>query len=157
MWAILCPLIYMTVLWNLVPFVYGIVDDRTMMEVVSGQYLGTPDAHTIFIGYLYSSLLAGLYRLAPGVDWYALGFLTLQAGCMGLMIYRVLDGQENRWKRVWNGAFVLLLCVLLGLRTVAQLTFTTTAAVLAVTVLFWYLTSKNFRIWELTVLFFCVF
>lgn len=157
MWAILCPLIYMTVLWNLVPFVYGIVDDRTMMEVVSGQYLGTPDAHTIFIGYLYSSLLAGLYRLAPGVDWYALGFLTLQAGCMGLMIYRVLDGQENRWKRVWNGAFVLLLCVLLGLRTVAQLTFTTTAAVLAVTVLFWYLTSKNFRIWELTVLFFLCF
>ena len=49
-WAVLCPLIYMIVLWNLVPFVYGILDDRTMMEVVSGQYLGTPDGHTIFIG-----------------------------------------------------------------------------------------------------------
>ena len=46
LWAFLCPILFIIVLWNLIPFVYGIVDDRTMMEVVSGQYLGTPDPHT---------------------------------------------------------------------------------------------------------------
>ena len=45
-----------------VPFVYGIVDDRTMMEVISGQYLGIPDAHGFFTGYWYPLLVAGLYR-----------------------------------------------------------------------------------------------
>lgn len=157
LWTVLCPLFYMFVLWHLVPFVYGIVDDRTMMEVVSGQYLGTPDGHTIFIGYWYSCLLAGLYGLLPGVDWYALGFLALQAVCMGLILYRLLKGQTGRAARIGICVLVLLWCALLGLRTVAQLTFTTTAAVLAVTALFWYRTAEKFRAADLAVLFFLCF
>lgn len=151
--AVLSPLLYMTVLWNLVPFVYGIVDDRTMMEVVSGQYLGTPDGHTIFIGYWYSSLIACLYRLLPNVDWYALGFLGLQGGCMGLMLYRLLSRQKDRTGRVWIGIFLALWCVALGARTAAQVTFTTTAAVLAVTVVFWYMTAERIRTLDLVILF----
>lgn len=156
-WAVLCPLIYMIVLWNLVPFVYGILDDRTMMEVVSGQYLGTPDGHTIFIGYWYSCLLAGLYRLLPQMDWYALGFLTLQAVCAGLILYRLLKRQESFVQKIWMWVLMFLWCMVLGVRTAAQMTFTTTAAVLAVTVLFWYMTSEEFRPVTLGILFLLCF
>ena len=85
MWALLCPLVYLVVLWRIVPMVYGIVDDRTMME---------SDAHMIFTGWWYPLLLSGLYRLVPYVDWYAFGFLVIQSGCMSLMFYRLL-GQER--------------------------------------------------------------
>ena len=61
-------ILYILLIRMLMPFVYGIIDDRSMMEIVSGQYLGHPDAHTIFMGYWYSLVLAGLYRLMPNVD-----------------------------------------------------------------------------------------
>lgn len=157
LWALLFPLLYMVILWNLTPFVYGIVDDRTMMEVVSGQYLGTPDPHTIFIGYWYSCLVAGLYRLIPNVDWYALGFLTLQGICLGMMVWRLLKEKERPKARIYTLSLLFLLSVILGIRTAAQVTFTTTAAVLGVTVLFWYLTAECFRAKELIILFLLCF
>ena len=33
------------------PFVYGVNDDRFVRDIVSGAYLGYPDAHMIFIKY----------------------------------------------------------------------------------------------------------
>lgn len=39
-WAVICPMMYILVLLAVVPFVYGIVDDRTMMEVISGPVPG---------------------------------------------------------------------------------------------------------------------
>ena len=69
--TLVCVGVYILVLWNLIPFVYGIIDDRSMMEIVSGQYLGMPDPHTIFMGYWYSLFLTGLYTVLPNVDWYA--------------------------------------------------------------------------------------
>ena len=52
--TLVCVGVYILVLWKLIPFVYGIIDDRSMMEIVSGQYLGRPDPHTIFMGYWYN-------------------------------------------------------------------------------------------------------
>lgn len=49
-YAVLCTVVYMIILGLAVPFVYGIVDDRSMMEIVSGQYLGVPEAHTFSWG-----------------------------------------------------------------------------------------------------------
>lgn len=46
-YAVLCTVVYMIILGLAVPFVYGIVDDRSMMEIVSGQYLGVPEAHSL--------------------------------------------------------------------------------------------------------------
>ena len=38
--TLVCVGVYILVLWKLIPFVYGIIDDRSMMEIVSGQYWG---------------------------------------------------------------------------------------------------------------------
>lgn len=135
---------YMVLLWLAVPFVYGIVDDRSMMEIVSGQYLGVPEAHTFFLGYWYSLFLAGLYRLQPGVDWYALIFLLLQGICFALILYRSVRRQKEDNKKT-EMILIFLLFLLAGAQALTQLTFTTTAAVLGVTAVFWYMTTEKFK------------
>lgn len=149
--AVACVAGYMILMSVLVPFVYGIIDDRSMMEFVSGQYLGHPDAHTIFMGYWYSFLLTALYRAVPNVDWYALGFLVLQGTCMTLILLKVWRGTDrHRWLKT---GMVCLGFLVLGMDALVRLSFTTTAAVLGVTVIFLYMTSEHFGRKELFTLF----
>lgn len=152
-WSIFVPVMYMIILWNLIPFVYGIVDDRSMMEMLSGQYLGTPDVHGFFIGHWYALIVAGLYRIIPNVDWYALCYLILQGACMGLMLYRLLEKKNEIAAKLWMAVLVFLWSMIFGIQTVTQITFTTTAAVLGVTVIFWYMTMKEVKKYDLVILF----
>lgn len=152
-WIVCIPALLMIFLGMLIPYVYAIVDDRTMMEIVSGQYLGHPDAHLIFVGYWYSLIIAGLYRMLPNVDWYALGYLVLQAGCMGLILYRLYEKRKKDQKMIWTFVTAALIFLFLLVRTITQITFTTTAAVLGVTAVFWYLTAEKIRIRDLVILF----
>lgn len=157
LWAVVCSALYIAVLWNLMPFVYGIIDDRSMMEIVSGQYLGRPDAHTIFSGWWYSLFLAGMYRLVPGMDWYALCYLLMQGACISLILYRMLEKKKkNREKLLWT-ALILLLFTALALQAMVQLTFTTTAAVLGMTIIFWYATAEQVQFADWLLLFILCF
>lgn len=142
--AVVGTAIYFVVLRAWVPFVYGIIDDRSMMEIVSGQYLGHVDAHTIFIGYWYSLALSGLYNMVPNIDWYALSYMLLQGMCMSLILYRLFRKQKTVRSKAFYAAAGILAFGALGLQAAVQLTFTTTAAVLGVTVIFWYMTSERF-------------
>lgn len=63
--AMICPVLFIILMRILIPFIYGMVDDRSMMEIVSGQYTGMPDPHMIFTGYWYGLLVAGFYWAAP--------------------------------------------------------------------------------------------
>ncbi|QUO20835.1 hypothetical protein KFE18_09350 [Clostridiaceae bacterium Marseille-Q4143] len=155
--ALLYPLLLIAILRGITPFIYAIIDDRSMMEILSGQYLGHPDPHAIFLGYWYSCILTGLYRISVHVDWYGLLFLLVQWGCMSLILYRV-QGQTEDWsmqnRRV---ALTMVIFLLVGLQTVTQLTFTTTAAVVAATVLYWYVTSEKIEGKHFAVLFLLCF
>ncbi len=151
-----CTVIYMIVLWMTVPFVYGIIDDRSMMEIVSGQYLGTPDAHTIFSGYWYSLFLTFLYRLLPGADWYAIVYLLLQGICMCLILYRFIH-RQTALMRKWMAVLGILIFLVSGAQALTQLTFTTTAAVLGVTVIFWYMTAGRIEKKDVLILIFLCF
>lgn len=155
--AALCIAAYMAILWFMVPFVYGIIDDRSMMEIVSGQYLGRPDAHTIFIGYWYSLFLAKLYSVLPNMDWYALCYLGMQAVCMWLVMYRILIRQTAIKKKILYAAFLLLIFAAFGLQAAVQLSFTTTAAVLGVTVVFWYMSAEKLELSDTVILFLLLF
>ena len=137
------PLLLIAILRAITPFVYAIIDDRSMMEILSGQYLGHPDPHAIFLGYWYSMVLTGLYHISGHVDWYALLFLMVQWGCMGLILYRVQGQAEERNVQDGRVALTMVLFFLVGLQTVTQLTFTTTAAAVAATVLYWYVSSEK--------------
>ena len=148
--AMICPVLFIILMRILIPFIYGMVDDRSMMEIVSGQYTGMPDPHMIFTGYWYGLLVAGFYWLLPQVDWYALCMLALEAACLGLMLYRLMGKRQKRnW---WTALFFLLICVCMGIRPVTQVTFTTTGAILAVALIFWYMTMEEIHMYDLIVL-----
>lgn len=155
--ALACAGVYMIALWNLIPLVYGIIDDRSMMEIVSGQYLGTPDPHTIFMGYWYSLFLAGLYTLLPNVDWYALCYMVMQAACMCLILFRLLKNRKEKGEKAACAVLFLLACAAFGMQAAVQLSFTTTAAVLGVTVVFWYVFSEELRSRDAALIFLLLF
>lgn len=140
--TLVCVGVYILVLWNLIPFVYGIIDDRSMMEIVSGQYLGMPDPHTIFMGYWYSLFLTGLYTVLPNVDWYAFCYIVMQVMCMILILFRLVRERERKWEKVLCAVLALSSFAAFGVQATVQLSFTTTAAVLGVTVVFLYAAEK---------------
>ena len=144
-WACICAFVYIILIWNIIPFVYGIIDDRSMMEFVSGQYLGIPDAHTIFMGYWYSLLLTYLYTMLPNADWYALGYIILQWICMSLICYRIMTVKTDKKKKAFYLVCTTLLFSAFGMQALTQLTFTTTAVVLGITVIIWYMTADRIR------------
>ena len=153
----MCVGVYILVLWNLIPFVYGIIDDRSMMEIVSGQYLGMPDPHTIFMGYWYSLFLTGLYTVLPNVDWYAFCYIVMQVMCMILILFRLVRERERKWEKVLCAVLALSSFAALGLQATVQLSFTTTAAVLGVTVVFLYATAEKLEWKDAALLFFLLF
>ena len=155
--ALVCVGVYILVLWNLIPFVYGIIDDRSMMEIVSGQYLGMPDPHTIFMGYWYSLFLTGLYTVLPNVDWYAFCYIVMQVMCMILILFRLVRERERKWEKVLCAVLALSSFAALGLQATVQLSFTTTAAVLGVTVVFLYATAEKLEWKDAALLFFLLF
>ncbi len=155
--TLVCVGVYILVLWNLIPFVYGIIDDRSMMEIVSGQYLGMPDPHTIFMGYWYSLFLTGLYTVLPNVDWYAFCYIVMQAMCMILILFRLVRERERKWEKVLCAVLALSSFAAFGVQATVQLSFTTTAAVLGVTVVFLYATAEKLEWKDAALLFFLLF
>lgn len=155
--ALVCAALYMVILGRLIPFVYGIIDDRSMMEIVSGQYLGVPDPHTIFLGHWYSVFLAALYTAVPNMDWYALCFLALQAMCMCLIVYRLLCFRDEKRGKAACIIFSFLVFIAFGLQATVQISFTTTAAVLGVTAVFWYAMTEKICAKEVFLLFVLLF
>lgn len=82
---------------------------------------------------------------------------------MGLMAWRLTELQERREDRdrlagrperkihIWPLALIVL-WMILDIKPMTQLSFTTTAAVVAVTVIFWYMTAEEIRIRDLVLL-----
>jgi hypothetical protein len=151
--AVFASAIYIILIWNLIPFVYGIIDDRSMMEIVSGQYLGYPDAHTIFSGYWYSLILTGLYNLLPQVDWYAGLYIFLQGCCMVIVLLRFYGWYTKRNTRLLATGLVYLFFAAFCMQGLVQLSFTTTAAIAGAIVVFWYLTAEEIRWMDILLLF----
>ena len=132
-----------------VPFIYTVNDDLFMKNILSGAYLGRPDAHTVYLEYPLCLVLAGLYRMAAGVPWYGICFFLLHMISWGAFVYRLCATQEKYgeskgWKRLFVGsAFLLgmLLFAACGFYHVASMQFTVTAAVLGMAGMVWFETG----------------
>lgn len=53
-----------------IPLTYQVGDDVYYRSIVAGYITGEPDAHTVFMGYGISLIMAGLYRTIPAIPWY---------------------------------------------------------------------------------------
>lgn len=125
------------------PFVYGVNDDRFVRDIVSGAYLGYPDAHMIFIKYPFSYLLKILYQIYNGTDWYGLTMVACHSLCLALVMYRILSWMDTVKKRVWTGLLILAVFTAVWLSKTVIFTYTTAAAALGITGLFWYMVSEE--------------
>ena len=54
-----CVGVHILVLWHLIPYVYRMIDDRYMSEIVSGQYMGMTYEQHMFVGCWYDACCAG--------------------------------------------------------------------------------------------------
>lgn len=138
-------------LYGRAPFLYTVNDDLFMKNIVSGAYLGVPDAHTVYMEYPLSFFLSALYRMAAGVPWYGIVFFlfhTVSWGAICSRCFNVLKketgaGGNNIVSQLTAAFFMLLLFVPAGFYHIASMQFTVTAAMLGAAALVWFLTADS--------------
>lgn len=52
--------------------VFATNDDYRMRLIISGAYTGVPNGSAVFISNILGNMLASLYRICPGIEWYGL-------------------------------------------------------------------------------------
>jgi hypothetical protein len=121
-------------------FYFDLNDDVLMKDILSGAYTGLPAGHNIQMLYPISALIALVYRIARGLDWYGIFLCACQFGCVFIIALRLLDSSTGKWVRTVLAAFWLLfvLGAMLPHFVFVQYTFTCgflsmTAALLIIT------------------------
>lgn len=122
-----------------IPITYGINDDVTMRDIASGAMSGSPNGHLIFVKFALGSLIAGFYKIFPGVDWYGCIWLGLFCLCISLLLYRwryYYVHKKQNFSSFATAFFAMFF--ILGLEHVVHFQFTIVAAVVAGTAVFFY-------------------
>ncbi|MBP5260411.1 MAG: hypothetical protein J6Z12_07280 [Paludibacteraceae bacterium] len=121
---------------------YEATDDYVMARIASGAYSGTPDAHLVFIHYLYGQVVAVLYRLLPSIEWYTWLFVGFHFVSLTTLTVMLFDIKHLKLRYL----AIFALCAL-EVRIFYFIQFTTVAAVLATTGLL--LVFRNRSGWQL--------
>lgn len=144
----------LTCLWfffvyKTVPFIYDINDDVAMRNVAAGVITGSPDAHLLHMKYLLGLWISGLYRLAPGLDWYGLTLIGVVLLSFALCLYRGLVAEKGiLWKIIYTTA-VLLLMTALGTQHVSAFQWTTAAGIAGAAGIFLFYTAGSGPKWQI--------
>lgn len=124
----------------------GINDDWGMYSMLSGAYLGYPDAHVMFFLYPLSWLLSKLYELCSFVPWYGLFQHSVQIACLFVIYHRIMriwhryQSQDAYWKPALTTFLILFFIV--DLNVISEAQYTTTAGLAAASALFCFITTK---------------
>ncbi len=124
----------------------GINDDWGMYSMLSGAYLGYPDAHVMFFLYPLSMLLCKLYELCSFIPWYGLFQHGVQIACLSVIYHRAM----RIWHRhgspdaFWKPALTVFctLFFLVNLNVLSEAQYTTTAGLAAAAAIFCFITTK---------------
>lgn len=82
----LMAVVEVVVLLSVGPRTFYVGDDTLIQQILSGSATGgDPSPYTVFVGYALSLLLSTLFRLAPGVPWWAVTSVAV----MGLALAAV--------------------------------------------------------------------
>lgn len=125
----------------------GINDDWGMYSMLSGAYLGYPDAHVLFFLYPLSWVLCRLYQINSSIPWFGLFQHGIHIVCIYLIYHRTLQ----LWKKHSGSDLILLpalsvlatLFFLADLNVISEVQYTTTAGFSVATALFWFVTTKS--------------
>lgn len=144
---VLASVITFIVIYKTFGFFYGINDDVSMQKIAAGSSgLGVPDGHLIFVRYALGVVIASLFKLFPGIDWYGLFMI----GCIFLCGFLILDrlfyltrnSSDKVWIRLIGSALVLFVVI----DTSILFQFTIVAGILAATAVFCVAFSKRIKI-----------
>lgn len=124
-------------------FYYEFNDDVLIKDIISGRYTGKSDGHSVQMLYLLGGFLAALYRVIPGVPWFAVFLYT----CFGVGLYLVLRRSIIfcRTGRI-KGVLILLeilLVVALMLWELIFVQYTAVCGFLVATAVFLFYTTPN--------------
>ena len=103
---------------------YELDDDIRMMMIASGDEAGgVPDHRLVFTSSLIGGPLSAAYLVAPEIPWYGLYLFTAQFAAWTCLMRILLAGRNHGLALGW---FALLFLVI-GVRLIALVQFTTTA------------------------------
>ena len=121
----------------------GINDDWGVYNVLTGSYLGYPDAHCSFMEYTLSWPIAKLYQFAPGIHWYG----VFMEGCIAICAISFFIRFHFRIKapslRIIAEITVFLFWASLSIGLLTRMQYTLSSGALAAASLFWLLTVKD--------------
>lgn len=154
-------LIGLTILLICIARYFGVAysdnDDAVYAGILSGIYSGEPSTLTVYIGQIYGSAIAGLFKILPyqevGIDWYALVMHTLY-----ILSFVVIEGRIlfSRFTKIVIACASLALTAIFVYLIVAP-QFTVIAGVLALAVVVLLLGSKvNIWRYAIAVIFFII-
>lgn len=113
----------------LFPIRFEANDDVTMLLIASGKYTGIPDAHLVFINYVYGTFLKFLYTWNRQIEWYSVLFAVFHIVCISVIAWFILT--KDKFTLLYKLLF-LAVFYSLELRSIMLFQFTTTAALCAV-------------------------
>ncbi len=112
---------------------YGSIDDGVIVSILDGRMTGTPSTDTIYMGVLFSGIMAGLYRIIPAIQWFGVFQLATMVVSICVISRRLALKEKTK-----SGTLFLTLMsvsVFLGyfLKYILMPTYTLTAGFLAAT------------------------
>lgn len=131
------------VLFTLIlPFYFETNDDTAMLGIASGSSIGgVPDAHLIFINYLYGLILATLYTLLPAIEWYTVLFVLIHIIANSIISWKIVNHRTPFIRRI----SYLFLLYIFEVRNLYNLQFTTTAAICALSGILLLISEKKYQ------------
>lgn len=141
--SVLITVLYFSVVYHMLPFLYEINDDVAMRNVAAGVITGSPDAHLIFVKYILGLGISGLYYILPGWDWYGIIMVGTILFSMSVVLYRGLIEEKGKtWKAIYS-IFTLLLFTCIGLQHIVMFQWTLSAAFAGAAGIFLFYTAKK--------------
>jgi len=125
LFSVLINIILFTLFFVLFTPRFAINDDPAMMRIASGELLGEPNEHLIFINVIIGHFLKYMYTILPQWNWYVILFYACHFFSMVAVLYVFLRNQFS----FYNVLLFLLLFAFVEVHFLTNLQFTTTAFV----------------------------
>lgn len=107
-------------------------DDRVITEILSGVLGVKPEVHTVHVNVFLSVIISTFYEITASIPWYGSCLIFFHIFAYALFLYFLL----RRSTCLWEAAVAILMAgsfAMLNIGTLAQIQYTSTAALLAMT------------------------
>lgn len=124
-------------------YYFDLNDDTVMKDILAGVYTGKPESRNIQMMYPMSLIISLLYRLFPQASVYGIFLCTCQFGSFFLIVERSVYFRKHTVSKLLVAGLEGLMIVTLYLSHFIFVQYTVTAALLAGTAAFLFVTSDS--------------